>query len=223
MKNGFNVRFNYDLKDFEKNAKKCAEDIQNETEPILKKSVKVFANAAAKATWPDKGKSSIRNTLYFRPVLSLKKLIAGEYAKYPASEIDKGQLKRGMRYKVVNTKKGKRGQAYAYTKTLAEAKALSRIETRGLNRVMWGKSVTDIGVDVPLGIQNLIKKSPKLGSLPYSKTTFGKEQDSQYVEVTNSATGIESAGKDGVKAGDKAVARELQWRLKAIANKERNI
>lgn len=223
MKNGFRVKFDYDLKDFEKKANQVISDVQSETEPILKKSTIVFANAAAKKTPPDIGSYRIKKERYFRPVISLKKLLAGEYGKYTASEIDRGQFSRGMRYKVINDRKRNENAAYAYTKTLADAKALSRIKTRGLSKTMWGKSLTQIGVDVPLGIQRLISQSPRLSELPYSRTSYGKEPNVQYVEITNQAKNIERFGKMAERAGEKAVARELKWRLKAIAEKERKL
>lgn len=60
---------------------------------------------------------------------------------YYGTKEDAEQLrKHKMKFKVLNTKKGvAKGTAFAYTKTVSQAKKASKIANRGLSRVMWRK------------------------------------------------------------------------------------
>ncbi len=218
--NGFKVNFKYDLSSFNENVKRVIADIREETGEILKKSAVVFVNAAAKQTPPDIHSYTIKKERYERAFYVLIRLVRGGYHRVHATEEDREMLKQGMVYKVVDSRTRK---AVGYCKTKQELKKLRRIETRGLSKVMWGKSLSEIGLPIPIGIQRLMNKSPLLKSLPYSKTSFYKQEESQTVEVTNKASKIENFGRSAEAAGQRAVARELRWRLKAIADKERKI
>ena len=225
---GFKVKMQYDMKDFEQKANKLVQDVMSESEEIVKHSAVVFANAAAKWTPPRKDGSmslNIPKEKYERPFVVLSKLIAGEYDGLYATEIDRAQYQRGMKFKIYNTKKNKpeRAPAFAYCKTKGELKRLRRIAHRGLAKVMWGKSLDQIGVNVPIGIQRLINKSPALETLDYSDTELTNEADKVSVTIKNSASDIEKYASAAERYGyDKAMS-ELQHRLAAIAKREQNI
>ena len=60
---------------------------------------------------------------------------------YYGTKEDAEQLRKyKMKFKVLNTKKGTpKGTAFAYTKTIGQAKKAAKIANRGLSRVMWRK------------------------------------------------------------------------------------
>ena len=222
------VRFNYDMSTFEENVKKLIDDIQSETVELIKNAAVVFANAAAKWTPPRKNGSpsmTIEKEKYLRPYYVLSVLIQGGYEGVGASEIDKAQFKNGMKFKILNTKhnRQKNAPAYAYCKTKGELNRLRKIKNRGLAKAMWGKSLDSIGMNVPIGIQRLLNKSPNLESLPYSHTELEKEEDSVAVTIENRAENIEKYAKPAEAYGYKKVQQELRHRLAALARKERKL
>lgn len=221
----FRVRLDYDMKDFEKKAKALIDEINVESVDIMKNSAKVFANAAARYTPPKKGESSmtIPKEKYLRPFVDLRVLVAGGCEGLTATEIDRAQLKRGMRYKIYNTKNRsmRKAPAYAYCKTKGDLKKLRQIKTRGLAKVMWGKSLDDIGIAVPPGIQRLISKSPDLGGLPYSETKLEQNGDTTTATIENKATNIERFAKRAEEYGYRIAMAELRHRLAALAAKQR--
>ena len=222
--NNFKVRMKYDMKDFEEKARKLMDDINLEAQDIVKKSAVVFANAAAKWTPPRSGNSpslTIPKEKYERPFVVLSALIAGQYQGLTATDIDKAQYRNGMKFKIYNTRKNKqeRAPAYAYCRTKGELKKLRRIAHRGLAKVMWGKSLDTIGINVPIGIQRLINKSPALEGLSYSDTTFEAEGDKTSVTIKNSASDIEKYAKSAEKYGYDKAMLELKHRLTALAKK----
>ena len=222
------VKLDFDTKDFEEKSKALMAEIKGESEEIVKHSAVVFANAAAKWTPPRKNGSLslvIPNDKYMRPYAVLSILIQGGYDGLQATEIDKIQYQNGMKFKIYNTKKNKtsRAPAYAYCRTKGELKKLRRIANRGLAKAMWGKSLSQIGVNVPIGIQRLINKSPALAGLDYSTTEMHVEDDSVYVTIENRATDIEKYAAAAEAYGYRKVAAELKHRLAALAIKERDL
>ena len=72
----------YDISDFEEKAKKLMENIREESPEILKRTIVVFANAAARYTPPLNGnKMTIPKEKYYRPFVSLRGLINGQYPR----------------------------------------------------------------------------------------------------------------------------------------------
>ena len=137
---------------------------------------------------------------------------------------DYDQYRKKMKYKVLYTKSGiKKGTAFAYTKTKAQAKKAAKIETRGLSRVMWGKNLTSIGATVPNSILKILSKSTRLNSLNFNTVKLASANDEQSVEVTNSVTAIERYAKKAELAGYRKVSNSLMREMKQIANREREL
>lgn len=220
----FKIGMRYGMADFEEKAKRLMDDISLESQDIIRRTAVVFANAAAKWTPPRRGGSPsmvIPKEKYERPFALLSALVAGGYPGLAATDIDRAQLKRGMKFKVYNTKRHKQSKApaFAYCRTKGELKRLRRIATRGLAKAMWGKSLATIGANVPLGIQRLIGKSPALAGLDYSETALETHGAKVSVTITNSASDVEKYASAAERYGyDRAMA-ELRHRLAAIAKR----
>ena len=214
------VKFNYDMSEFEANAKKVIEDIQHETKNMLIKASTDFADGAAKATPPSIGKASTEKQYWSRPILVLGLLIRNKYPNHKPTKEDYDQYRKKMKYKVLYTKSGiKKGTAFAYTKTKAQAKKAAKIETRGLSRVMWGKNLSSIGATVPNSILMILAKSTKLNNLNFNTVKMISQQDEQGVEITNSVTAIERYAKKAELAGYRKVSNALMKEMKKIAEK----
>lgn len=214
------VKLNYDTSEFEANTKKVIEDIQNETKNMLIKASTDFADGAAKATLPSIGKASIEKKYWSRPILVLGLLIRNKYSTYKPTKEDYIQYHKKMKYKVLYTKTGiRKGTAFAYTKTKAQAKRAAKIETRGLSRVMWGKNLTSIGATIPNSILRILSKSTKLNNLNFNTVKIVSSNDEQGIEITNSATAIERHAKKAELAGYRKVSNALMKEMKKIAEK----
>ena len=85
------VKFNYDMSEFEANAKKVIEEIQHETKNMLIKASTDFADGAAKATPPSIGKASIEKKYWSRPILVLGLLIRNKYPNHKPTKEDYAQ------------------------------------------------------------------------------------------------------------------------------------
>lgn len=221
MKN-VKVRFNYDLTDFEQKAREVAKDIREEGLETVKYCANVFANAAAKYTPPSIGKGSIEKKYYDRPYLVLIRLIRGGYGRHRATEEDREQFNNGMVYKVLDTRNG-HTKTFAYCKTKGQLKQLRRIANRGLSRVMWGKNLGDIGVNVPAAITRLMGKSPNLDKLDLNENKIINDGDVVGVEIENKVANVERYAKFAEKKGYDKVRSALAVRLRIIAEKHRNL
>ena len=147
-------------------------------------------------------------------------IIGYKGTRYDAEQLNKYK----MRFKVLYTKKGvKSDTAFAYTKTLAQAKKASKIANRGLSRVMWGKDLDSIGAKIPNSILRLIRKSPNLEKLNYNKVRMFTQKDETSVEIENSVTKIESYAGIAERMGYKKVASSLNRQLKKIADEKHEI
>ncbi len=216
------VKFNYDTSDFEQKAKEAAKEIREDTLETVKYCAKVFANAAAKYTPPSIGKSSIEKKYYERPYLVLIRLLRGGYGKYKATEEDREQFNNGMVYKVLDTRKG-RSTTFAYCKTKGQLKQLRRIANRGLSRVMWGKNLEDINVNVPAVITRLIGKSQNLERLDFNENKLINDGDAVGVEIENKVANVERYARFAEKKGYDKVRSALAVRLRIIAEKQKNL
>lgn len=209
------ISFQYDTKEYEENVRKFIDEVRKSQEELLKKAATFFATAAAKFSPPSIGQNKIEKKFYTRPILSLQELIAnGE-----ASSIDEYQFKAGKKFKIVNTKNGKE-KAYAYCKTASEAKKLAKIANRGLARVMWGKSLPEIGVRIPNTIQALIKKSPNLEKLNYSSSSLTTNEECMSIlEIENSSEKVEQFNHFAVKHGEDNAQKGMKiWARNFINN-----
>lgn len=218
------IRFDYDMSDFEKNVKMVQNDIKVESKDILIRVSTDFADGAAKATPPSIGKASIEKKYWTRPILSLALLVRNKYPKHKAVPEDYVQFRKKMKYKVLYTKSGvKKGTAFAYTKTKAQARKAAKIETRGLSRVMWGKNLPSIGAKVPNSILKILAKSTKLNSLDFNTVKLSSSSDEQSVEITNKVTAIERYAKKAELAGYRKVSNSLMREMKQIAKRDREV
>lgn len=160
----------------------------------------------ARFTPPSIGKNSIQKRFYTRPILYLPQLVRGKIDGHRANAADYVQLRSGMLYKIVYTKRGvKRHQAFAYSKSINQAKKLAKIQNRGMARVMWGKTLGDINVNTPNTILRLMRKSPNMTSLSLSKTYIQTKNDLANIEITieNKSQNISNYGKDALRQGYK--------------------
>lgn len=215
------IKFDYDLSDFEKNVQRFIDDVQNETVDILRKVTPDFVSQAAKYTPPNIGKNSIEKKYYTRPILVLSKLIAGEYNGITPSNIDIGQYKKKMKFKVLYTKSGvKKGTAFAYCKTISQAKKAAKIVNRGISRVMWGKNLETQGIKPPVSIQRLINRSPNISRYNYNSISLVKQADETGIEIINKVKGIERYSKEAERQGYKKVFNSITRELKKIAQRE---
>jgi hypothetical protein len=220
------VKFDYSLSDFVEKANKVISDTQKESVNIIKQCASAFANGAQKFSPPCIGKNSIEKKFYERPFLVLLRLIRGGYAGMSASQDDIQQFRNGMIYKVLNTKSPltyRSNVAFGYCKTKGQLKKMCRIENRGLGRVMWGKNLDEIGVNVPSTIQRLLNKSRNLNSLDFNKNTLIENNDSVSVEIENKASYFERWGRFAEKKGYENANKTLKIRLRLIAERHKEL
>ena len=221
--NDYNIKLKFDTEDLDKKIEQVVERTREHAIETLRHSAKVFANAAAKHTMPNKGYLTIPKAKYNRPYVNLRALVAGKIQGLRATEIDLGQLKNGMMFKIFNTRKTsnlRRAPVYKYCRSKEELVTLRRIENRGLAKVMWGKSLEQIGSNVPVAIQRLISKSPHLGSLDLSRTSFEEKDNEISVVIENKAYDIERYADYARNEGYKAALNEMKHRLAAEMRKE---
>ena len=219
-------KFDYDLKDFVAKANKVIKDTQEESVDIIKQCATAFANGAQKFSPPCIGKNSIEKKYYQRPFLVLIRLIRGGYAGMTANQEDIQQFRNGMIYKVLDTKsplKYKSNVAFGYCKTKGQLKKMCKIENRGLGRVMWGKNLDEIGVNVPSTIQRLINKSRNLNSLDFNKNTLTETDSSVSVEIENKASYSERWGRFAEQKGYQNAQKTLGIRLRLIAQRNKEL
>lgn len=118
------------------------------TEYVARMMIRKFAEVAARFSPPNIGKANIDAKYYMRPIYKLEDLAKGlvrteRGKRLYATKEDFAALRRGMKFKVMNTKHGvKRGTVYAYAKGINEAKRLARIQNRGLTKYSWGSVIT---------------------------------------------------------------------------------
>ena len=225
MKN-VKIKFDFSMTDFIKKANEVIKEAKEESVKIVQACAAAFANGAAKFTPPSIGKNSIEKKYYERPFVVLLRLIRGGYAGMAATEEDKQQFRNGMIYKVLDTRypnKRKSNIAFGYCKTKGQLKKMCKIETRGLSRVMWGKSLEEIGVKVPNAILRLLRKSPKLQSLDFNNNKIVAQGDSVAVEIENDVARIERYGKFAEKKGYTNAEKALKVQLRLLAERQKEL
>ena len=215
------IGFQYDLKQFEKNVNRFIDETLEQTEDIVKDMAPIFSTTAAKYTPPNIGKATIDKKYYTRPIFNLIDLAKGKYENQRCTAQDYKQLRAGMKFKVLNTKKGvKKGVAFAYCKKISQAKKLAKIKNRGLSRVMWGKDMQSIDRPVPASIQRLQHKSPEMTNKQLNIISQQKNKDEVSVEITNKVSQIQAYAKLAQRQGEKKVMKQINSRLKQIADKK---
>ena len=218
-----NIRFNWETEDFEKNLEELRKEIKEDTKDILIRNAPKFAEAAAKYTPPDIGKNTISKEKYTRPILVLARLVNGGYYQYKPTQEDINQLRKKMVYKVLNTKKGVQKGTGWYCKTKGQAKKLAKIKTRGLARIMWGKNLEQIGAKTPNSIIRLIRKSPDVSSLNYSKQYIINSDKETSLIFENSAKFIDRISDIAKRQGFKKIMNAILRDLKQMANKDHEV
>lgn len=216
-----NIKLDWNTEEFEQNVNRIIEEIPDEIGDILKDSAPVFVKAAARYTPPSIGKNIIEKKHYERPYLVLSRLVNGGYSKYKATKQDIEQLRAGMIYKILDTRKGKpKGAAYAYCKRKGDLKKLIKIKTRGLARVMWGKDLPNIGQSIPNTLLNLIKKADKLSNLNFNQIDVVNNDDESTLNITNNAKNVENYGRMAESQGYKKSLNFIMKKLKEIAERD---
>ena len=217
------IKFNWSTDEFEKNLEELQKDIKADTKDILIRNAGAFAEAAAKYTPPILGKNTIDKAKYTRPILVLSRLVNGGYYEYKPTQEDINQLRKKMVYKVLNTKTGvKKGTGW-YCKTKGQAKKLAKIRTRGLARIMWGKNLEKIGGKTPNSILRLIKKSPDVNSMNYSKQSIINSNNETSLTFENSARFIERIADLGKRQGERKIMNAILRDLKKMADKKTEV
>lgn len=216
------IKFDWDTDEFEKNLEELKKEIQFDRKEILIRNAPKFTEAAAKWTPPSLGKNTIDKTKYERPILILSRLVNGGYSNFKPTQEDIVQLRKKMVYKVLYTKAGvPKGTAYAYCKTKGQAKKLSKIKTRGLARIMWGKGLEQIGAKTPNAILRLMKKSPETSSMNYSKQLIINSNSETSLIFRNNAKFIQRIADLAIKQGIKKIMNAIFRDLKQMANKDK--
>lgn len=205
-----------DTSEFVRRSEELRLQLIREAPDDVKYAAQVFANIAQKNTPPSIGKSTIEKKYYERPYVILLRLIRGGYRGMTATQQDMDEFAHGMIYKVINTNghKFKDGVPFGYCKSKGQLKAMCRIATRGLMRVMWGKGLDEIGANVPLSIQRLLNKSPLLKQLQYSNVTLTANDDEVTLEIDNRAKNIEKIAGYAKAKALKSTAAALERRVK---------
>ena len=218
------IKFDYDIQEFLANIERIINNIQGNTKEILIQASTEFAKAAAKYTPPCIGKNSIEKRFYTRPILVLVKLVKGEYPDYTATQQDIEAMKKKMKYKVLNTKSGvKKGTAFGYCKTKSEAKKMAKIANRGLARVLWGKSLTDIDAKIPNNIVRLMAKAPDMTKKKLSVTTYSSQNEQETVTIQNKFSRLASFGKFAEKHGLKKVSNFINKKVKQLSEQNQEV
>ena len=215
-----NTKIDTDIKPIMKILHEMGGDIHKICRESVLKSASVFASAAQKNTPPEIGKASLKRPWYFRQIKSLKEIAKNKHG----NSTDYEMLRKGYLFKVFRMSQGSLNtpkewsKAVAYAKTMADAKKLAKIETRGLWRAMWGKSLYEIGAEVPTTIKNLLLKSPKLQNMDFNEVKLNETEHGWEVSILNKSI----PDKLVELASDRAmyiVGKELEHRVKAMARK----
>ena len=217
------IKFEWETKDFKKNLEELRKEIKEDTKDILIRNAGAFADSASKYTPPDIGKNTIDKAKYTRPILILSRLVNGGYYQYKPTQEDINQLRKKMVYKVLNTKSGVKQGTGWYCKTKGQAKKLSKIRTRGLARIMWGKNLEQIGAKTPNSILRLIRKSPDVNSLNYSKQYIINSNEETSLIFENSAKFIDRISDIAKRQGFKKIMNAILRDLKQMANKDHEV
>lgn len=216
------IKFKYNMDEFEKNAEKFIDEALRSGRKILVDTAPEFVKAAVKYTPPDIGKGVIDKKRYDRPILDLLKLLRGEYHGLHGTTEDANQFRNHkMKFKVMYTKAGvKKDTAFAYTKTIGQAKKAARIANRGISRVMWGKDLGAIGAQKPVSLQSLLRKSPNIDKHNFNDVTIKTANDSNILEIINRVTQIERYAQIAERMGYKKITSAIFRELKKMADKQ---
>ena len=179
MAGGQLAKLQFDLTTFDENVAKMQAEDRKELDKILVGGAIAFANAAAKHTPPDPGKSKI-SPLYYadgvlydrssnarargrRRVYDLLKLARDPSTGHYRSHY--GRLLRLGYYYVVSIKRPGKKLVQIPCRTEAEALRYAHVSYRGLMRAAWGVGLqTMTGKSAGSAFRKLISERPKIGS-----------------------------------------------------------
>ena len=85
---------------------------------------------------------------------------------------------------------------------------------------MWGKNLEQIGAKTPNSIIRLIRKSPDVNSLNYSKQYIINSNEETSLIFENSAKFIDRISDIGKRQGFKKIMNAILRDLKQMANKD---
>lgn len=178
-------------KAFELFAKNIVNATRDEINNALKKATTSLINYAIIKSNPNAGSHSMlagnRNRLLYRPIVNLKLLCAGKINGFNVNIEDIDALKNGYVYKVVKSN-DKNQKAFAYTRTLGEAKQAAYIRTRGLLRYAWGANMEAAGMKIPRSLKSLVKENPYLTEYRSMNQVFLDDtQNGSQITIINSA------------------------------------
>lgn len=215
------IKMTVDDSDFQKNVKRLQEELPEQFKKILIDSSPQFVKAAQKYTPPSLGRASIQKKFYTRPIIFLLNLVRfGRVGRFQCTPKDIQMFRKGYKYKVINTRNGGTKKAIGYTKTQGQAKKMAKIQTRGLMRAMWGKTLNKIGAKIPNSIASLLRKGKRLSSINLSDTKLKKKDTITQVQITNKAAESQRFVSIAISRGLKAVQRFIVRQLKKIVNKD---
>lgn len=184
-----------DIKTFEKNVDAAIKSTRNAMTEIIKKTAKSLLKWLAVKTPPSIGKTTLKKSQYYRPIIPLKELVSKEgYNGKHATSYDLEAWRNGFKYKIPNTKKGAKSWKVLYAKTAAEAKKLAFIKARGISRIMWGLNSPKIDVETPKEISKLVAKMDSSAVIPALNEIFlrGVGTDKQILSTTNKVKDIQN-------------------------------
>lgn len=212
------IKFDYDMTDVVEKFDILQQKYNMASRSAMLEVIPEMIKAVAKYTPPCIGKQSIQKKYYFRPIIQLKKSYG---KKIVAQDIE--QIKKGMRFKVLNTKSEvKKGTVFAYCKTLAQAKKASKIKNRGISRVMWGQSLHDLGINVPNTILRLRNKSKDMTHAKLSSSELQVKNNGNILDYTfvNNVENIDRYSKLSMNYGLKKLrslySRKMKQKLTNI-------
>ena len=88
---------------------------------------------------------------------------------------------------------------------------------------MWGKNLEQIGAKTPNSILRLIRKSPDVNSLNYSKQYIINSNEETSLIFENSAKFIDRISDIGKRQGFKKIMNAILRDLKQMANKDHEV
>lgn len=194
---------------------------------ILRSMLRVFCQTAAKYTPPNIGRTVIEQKYYTRPIQGLIKLARGGYPRSTFTAQDREALRSGYVFKVLNTKyrAHKRGEAFAYTKGINEAKRLAKIQNRGLARYTWAVAMNTKSIDSYEDAKNrfssgfhvieespifkrLTRKSPNITKYRFGERAITYRYGVIHMRVINK---LSQSERYNVIAAQRATAQVLKW------------
>jgi len=200
---------------FSKAVKKLMAVGNKSAELIVKQTTIAFVQSAMKETPPAPGKSSIPAKKYKRKIV--------EFSRRQKTKTGKTREKATKYYAVYYKTSRKTGRKYFRKKS--EANKFAKIKFRGIGRAGWAPILPILGKRL---LSRIFSKSPAIGGKhsQVNKTTRQMSGEEKYIQIDNTAKGIENyakraqvwgmrKAKNRINAEIKKAEREFKktWRL----------